>query len=55
MVTNPGAQREEIKQAFERRIPMATLEFEYVSAIQRSPSGKRRYFMDGLHTDAKRY
>jgi hypothetical protein len=30
---------------------MATLEFEYVSVIERSPSGKRRYFVDRLHAD----
>jgi phenylacetate-CoA ligase len=51
MVTNPGVERDEIQRTFERRIPMATLEFEYVSAIERSPSGKRRYFVDGLHAD----
>jgi phenylacetate-CoA ligase len=55
MVTNQGAQREEIQEAFERRIPMATLEFDYVSVIERSPSGKRRYFVDDLNADAKRY
>jgi phenylacetate-CoA ligase len=53
IVTNPGAEKEEIQRTFERRIPMATLEFEYVSEIERSPSGKRKYFVDGLHADAK--
>ena len=53
IVTNPGAERDQIQQIFERRIPMAKLEFEYVSAIERSPSGKRRYFVDGVHADAK--
>ena len=53
MVTNPGVERSEIQRTFEQRIPMATLEFEYVSAIERSPSGKRRYFVDGLHADAR--
>jgi phenylacetate-CoA ligase len=52
IVTNPGAERDQIQQTFERRIPMATLEFEYVSAIKRSPSGKRKYFVDDLHADA---
>ncbi len=52
IVTNPGAERDQIQQTFERRIPMAKLEFEYVSAIERSPSGKRRYFVDGMHADA---
>lgn len=46
VVTNPGASREQIQKTFERRFPMATLDFEYVSAIERSPSGKRRYFVD---------
>jgi phenylacetate-CoA ligase len=49
MVLNPGAERQEIEQTFEQRVPMAKLEFEYVAAIERSPSGKRRYFVDGLH------
>lgn len=48
MVLNPGAERQEIEQTFEQRVPMARLEFEYVAAIERSPSGKRRYFVDGL-------
>ena len=52
IVTNPGAERDQIQRTFERRFPMARLEFEYVSAIERSPSGKRRYFVDGLHADA---
>ena len=52
IVTNPGAERDQIQRTFERRIPMATLEFEYVSVIERSPSGKRRYFVDGLRADA---
>jgi phenylacetate-CoA ligase len=52
MVTNPGAEREKIQEIFERRIPMASLQFEYVSVIERSPSGKRRYFVDGLRPDA---
>ena len=52
IVTNPGAERDQIQQAFEQRIPMARLEFEYVSVIERSPSGKRRYFVDTLNTDA---
>jgi phenylacetate-CoA ligase len=52
IVTNPGAERDQIQKTFERRIPMATLEFEYVSGIERSPSGKRKYFVDSLHADA---
>lgn len=52
IVTNPGAGRDQIQKTFERRIPMASLEFEYVPAIERSPSGKRKYFVDRLHVDA---
>jgi phenylacetate-coenzyme A ligase PaaK-like adenylate-forming protein len=52
IVTNPGAERDQIQRIFERRIPMASLQFEYVSVIERSPSGKRRYFVDGLHAGA---
>ena len=51
IVTNLGAERDQIQQTFERRIPMAKLEFEYVSVIERSPNGKRRYFVDTLNTD----
>ena len=51
IVTNPGAERDQIQRTFERRFPMAKLEFEHVSAIERSPSGKRRYFVDSLHAD----
>jgi hypothetical protein len=49
---NPGADRDQIQQAFEHRIPVAKLEFEYVSAIERSPSGKRKYFVDRLPATA---
>jgi phenylacetate-CoA ligase len=52
IVPNPGAKRDQIQRTFERHIPVAGLEFEYVSAIERSPSGKRRYFVDGLNADA---
>ena len=52
MVTNAGAETDQIQKTFERRIPMAKLDFEYVSAIERSPSGKRRYFVDDMHADA---
>ena len=52
IVTNQGAERDQIQKTFERRIPMAKLDFEYVSAIERSPSGKRRYFVDDMHADA---
>ena len=48
IVVKPGAKKDQIEQTFERRITVARLEFEYVSAIERSPSGKRRYFVDRL-------
>jgi phenylacetate-CoA ligase len=51
IVTNPGAKRDQIQRTFEDHIPVARLEFEYVSAIERSPSGKRRYFVDHLNGD----
>ena len=35
----------QIEQIFERRMPMVSLEFEYVPSIERSPSGKRLEFM----------
>ena len=54
MVTNPGAERDQIQRIFERRIPMASLQFEYVSVIERSPSGKRSYFVDGLNGEVTR-
>jgi phenylacetate-CoA ligase len=52
IVANPGAEKEQIQRTFERRIPMASLEFEYVPVIERSPSGKRRYFVDSLNMEA---
>jgi hypothetical protein len=30
---------------------MASLEFEYVPSIERSPNGKRRYFVDAMDED----
>jgi phenylacetate-CoA ligase len=51
IVTNPGADKDRIQQTFQRRMPMAGLEFEYVPFIERSPSGKRRYFVDGMQAD----
>jgi phenylacetate-CoA ligase len=48
IVTNPGAEIDQIQRTFKRHIPVASLEFEFVSAIERSPNGKRRYFVDGL-------
>jgi phenylacetate-CoA ligase len=51
-VANPGADKDLLQQTFEQRMPMVSLEFEYVSVIERSPSGKRRYFVDARQTDA---
>jgi len=48
LVTVPGANKDEIEQILKQRIPVATLEFEYVAAVDRSPSGKRRYFHSTL-------
>ena len=51
LVVNPGADRDQIEQIFERRMPMVSLEFEYVPSIERTPSGKRRYFVDAMEED----
>jgi phenylacetate-CoA ligase len=55
LVANPGADRDRIQQIFERRMPMVRLEFEYVPFIERSPSGKRRYFVDGMEEDTSNH
>jgi phenylacetate-CoA ligase len=46
VVPNPGGDKELIQRTFTRHLPMVSLDFEYVPVIQRSPSGKRRYFVD---------
>ena len=48
LVASPSADRDQIQRTFERRLPMASLEFEYVSVIERSPSGKRKYFINAM-------
>jgi phenylacetate-CoA ligase len=52
IVPSPAADKDQIERTFARRLPMASLEFEYVSSIERSSSGKRRYFVDRLPTGA---
>jgi phenylacetate-CoA ligase len=52
VVTNPRADRGQIQQTLERRLPMVQLEFEYVPVIERGSNGKRRYFVDGSRTGA---
>jgi phenylacetate-CoA ligase len=54
LVAKPAADKDLIQETLGRRMPMARLEFEYVPAIERSPSGKRRYFVNGLQADAPR-
>ena len=51
LVVKPGTDRDQIEQIYERRMPMASLEFEYVPSIERSPNGKRRYFVDAMDED----
>jgi phenylacetate-CoA ligase len=46
LVALPGADKGQIEQTLERRVPMAKLEFEYVPLIERNPNGKRSYFVD---------
>jgi phenylacetate-CoA ligase len=53
LVANPGADKDRIQRTWEQRVPMAQLKFEYVSFIERNLNGKRRYFVDRLHADAK--
>jgi phenylacetate-CoA ligase len=48
LVARPAADKALIQRTLKRRMPMADLEFEYVPVIERSPSGKRRYFADGV-------
>jgi phenylacetate-coenzyme A ligase PaaK-like adenylate-forming protein len=52
LVAQPGADRDLIQQTLGRRMPMARLEFEYVAVIERSRSGKRKYFVNGLQEEA---
>jgi phenylacetate-CoA ligase len=47
-VAQAGADNDLIQMVFERRLPMVTLDFEYVPVIERNANGKRRYFVDGL-------
>jgi phenylacetate-CoA ligase len=48
LVTSSGADKDQIQNTFKQNIPMAELEFEFVPAIERNPSGKRRYFVNDL-------
>jgi phenylacetate-CoA ligase len=48
IVPQPGAQRERIEKFLLHRMPMVTLEFEYVTSIERSASFKRKYFVDAM-------
>lgn len=52
LVAGPTANKDEIQEILMQRIPMATLEFEYVSAIDRNPNGKRRYFVSTIDSGA---
>ena len=48
LVTDPATNRTQLEQILRNRMPMATLEFEYVPVIDRTASGKRRYFVDAM-------
>jgi phenylacetate-CoA ligase len=52
LVLTPGVDKDSIARTFASRIPMAALTFEYVDAIERSPSGKRRYFVNEMPSSA---
>lgn len=47
VVASPGADRGEIQQTLRQRLPMVSLDFEYVPVIERGQNGKRRYFVRG--------
>lgn len=46
LVIVPDADKAQIQRTFDRRMPMARLEFEYVPFIERNANGKRSYFVD---------
>jgi phenylacetate-CoA ligase len=46
-VANAGADKDLIQKVLQWRMPMVELGFENVPVVERSPSGKRRYFLDG--------
>jgi phenylacetate-CoA ligase len=48
LVADSWINKDQVQQTFERRLPMVSLEFEYVPHIERSPNGKRRYFISAL-------
>jgi phenylacetate-CoA ligase len=48
LVAHPGADKHQIQRTFEQNMPLTGLEFEFVPVIERSPSGKRRYFVNAL-------
>lgn len=48
LVNVPGADKDQIEQILERRVPMANLEFEYVPLIDRNANGKRSYFVNAV-------
>ena len=52
VVTSSKADKDQIQQTLEQRLPMIKLEFEYVSLIERNPNGKRRYFVGYAQTGA---
>jgi phenylacetate-coenzyme A ligase PaaK-like adenylate-forming protein len=46
LVADTNADRTQIQEVLEQRLPMAQLDFDYVSHIERLSNGKRRYFID---------
>lgn len=52
LVATPRADRGLIQRTLERRMPMVGLTFEYVPVIERSPNGKRSYFVCSENVDA---
>ena len=52
LVVGPRADKGDLQRTLEGRMPMVRLEFEYVPAIRRSTSGKRRYLVSNLDATA---
>jgi phenylacetate-CoA ligase len=48
LAADPGVDKDLVRLTLQRRMPMVELDFEYVPVIDRSRSGKRRYFVDSL-------
>ena len=46
LVTTVQANKRQLEEILEQRLPMVKIDFEYLSFIERNPNGKRQYFID---------